>query len=120
MPETNPRKQLPSYVALAWPTLNAIRQAGGTATNTEIMEAVVRDLELTEQQQALLCGYGSRTLLDYRLAWARTMLKNMGAIVNDGPCLWSITDAGRQTTADDVQQTARQMLDKLVHRAERR
>ncbi|HEY5988204.1 MAG TPA: hypothetical protein VIV12_17790, partial [Streptosporangiaceae bacterium] len=50
----------------------------------------------------------------YRLAWARTLLKNMGAIVNDGPCQWSITASGRQMTSDDIQQFAKEMLDKLA------
>jgi restriction system protein len=78
------------------------------------MDAVAEDLKLTEEQQALLLGRGSRTLLDYRLAWARTFLRNMGAIQNDAPCQWSITNSGRDTTNGDVQQYARAMLDKLV------
>lgn len=114
MPAVNPRKQLPSHVAMAWPTLCAIKRAGGSASNAEIIEAVAADLKLTEEQRSLLCGRGSRTLLDYRLAWARTFLKNMGAIKNDAPCRWSITDSGRETTSEDVQQYAKAMLDKLV------
>lgn len=114
MSANNPRKQLPSHVAMAWPTLCAIKRAGGSASNAEIMEAVAADLELTEEQQALLCGRGSRTLLDYRLAWARTFLRNMGAVANDAPCQWSITDSGRETSSEDIQQFARKMLDKLV------
>lgn len=108
------RKQLPSHVAMAWPTLCAIKRAGGSASNTEIMEEVAADLHLTEEQQALLCGRGSRTLLDYRLAWARTFLKHMGAIVNDAPCQWSITESGREATSEDIQHVARTMLAKLV------
>jgi restriction system protein len=111
---SNPRKQLPSHVAMAWPTLCAIKQAGGSASNTEIMAAVAAELKLTDEQQALLCGRGSRTLLDYRLAWSRTFLRIMGAITNDAPCQWSITDSGRRTTIEDIQQFARKMLDKLA------
>lgn len=99
---------------MAWPTLCAIKRAGGSASNAEIMDAVAIDLKLSEEQRGLLCGHGSRTLLDYRLAWARTLLKNMGAITNDAPRQWSITDSGRETTSEDVQQVARAMLDKLV------
>jgi restriction system protein len=114
VPAMNLRKQLPSHVAMAWPTLCAIKRAGGSASNAEIMDAVAVDLRLTEEQRGLLCGRGSRTLLDYRLAWARTFLRTMGAIQNDAPCQWSITDRGRETTSEDVQQYAKAMLDKLV------
>jgi restriction system protein len=114
VPVGNPRKQLPSHVAMAWPTLSAIKRAGGSASNAEIMDAVAADLKLTEEQRGLLCGRGSRTLLDYRLAWARTFLKGMGAITNDAPCQWSITDSGRKTTSEDVRRHAKAMLNRLV------
>lgn len=99
---------------MAWPTLSAIRRAGGSASNAEIMEAVSVDLKLTEEQRGLRFGHGSRTLLDYRLAWARTFLKNMGAIVNEAPCQWTVTESGRETTGEDIQQFAKGMLDKLA------
>ena len=106
--------KLPSHAAMAWPTLIAIRRAGGSATNSEIMEAVANDLELNEQQRTLTrTPKSARKLLDYRLAWSRTLLKNMGAITNDAPCHWSITDIGRRTTYDDVQQFIKLMLDRL-------
>jgi restriction system protein len=104
---------------MAWPTLCAIKRAGGSASNSEIMDAVAVDLKLTEEQRSLLFGRGSRTLLDYRLAWARTFLRTMGAIKNDAPCQWSITDSGRETTSEDVQQYAKAMLDKLVDKNRR-
>jgi restriction system protein len=99
---------------MAWSILCAIKRAGGSASNAEIMEAVAADLELTDEQRALLCGHGSRTLLDYRLAWARTFLKNMGAISSDALCQWSVTPSGEQTTPEDIQQVARKALDRLV------
>ena len=114
MRESGPRIRLPSHAAMAWPTLTAIKMAGGSATNAEIMEAVAHDLKLSDQQRALLrTPRGSRTLLDYRLAWSRTLLKNMGAIINDAPCHWSITDIGRKTTSEDIQHFTDKMLDKL-------
>jgi restriction system protein len=99
---------------MAWPTLSAIKRAGGSASNAEIMDAVAADLKLTEEQRGLLCGRGSRTLLDYRLAWARTFLRTMGAITNVAPCQWSITESGREATSEDIQQYAKAMLDRLV------
>jgi len=106
--------RLPSHAAMAWPALVAIKRAGGSATNSQIMKAVADDLQLSDRQRAITrTRKGSRTLLDYRLAWSRTLLKNMGAIVNDAPCLWSITDIGFRTTQDDVQRFIKEMLDRL-------
>jgi restriction system protein len=105
---------VPSHVAMAWPTLCAIKRAGGSASNAEIMDAVAQDLKLTGEQRDLPCGRGSRTLLDYRLAWARTFLRTMGSITNVAPCQWSITERGLKTTSEDVQQHAKAMLDRLV------
>jgi restriction system protein len=77
------------------------------------MTAVASDLELTEDQMAVLCGHGSRTLLDYRLAWARTLLRSMGAIVNDAPGHWLITRAGMEVTRDDMQVVIKEHFDNL-------
>jgi restriction system protein len=103
--------RLPSHVAMAWPTLVAIRNAGGSATNSEIVEAVATDLKLSAEQRAMRrTSKSSQKLLDYRLAWSRTLLKNMGAIRNDAPRHWSLTDTGRSTTYDDIQRFAKSML----------
>ena len=109
------RKLIPSQTALVWPTLYAIKRAGGTATNSEIMDAVAADLELTEEQMAVLCGHGSRTLLNYRLAWARTLLKSVGVIANDAPCQWSITQAGLEATHEDIQVFVKKHFARLAH-----
>ena len=107
--------KLPSQVAMAWPTLIAIKRAGGSATNSEIMEAVASDLGLSEQQRAITrTPRSTRTLLDYRLAWTRTLLKNMGAIINDAPAHWSITDIGRHVTPDDIGLFVKGRFDKLA------
>jgi restriction system protein len=78
------------------------------------MNAVAADLELSEEQMAVLCGHGSRTLLDYRLAWARTLLRSSGVIANDAPCQWSITQAGLEATNEDIQAVVKRHFAKLV------
>jgi restriction system protein len=111
---SNPDK-VPSQIAMAWPTLIAIKHAGGSATNSEIVEAVARDLGLSKQQRAITrTPTTTRTLLDYRLAWTRTLLKKMGAIVNDAPAHWSITDIGRQTTPEDIRLFVKARWDELA------
>jgi hypothetical protein len=84
----------PAY-ALAWPTIQALRDLGGSARIGEITPAVADLLGLNEEQQAVPHAGGSRTELEYRLAWARTMLKNMGALENSARGVWSLTELGR-------------------------
>jgi restriction system protein len=103
---------------MAWPTLTAIIRAGGSATNAEIIAAVADDLHLSEVQRALLLKpRGSRTLLDYRLAWSRTLLHNMGAITNDGLCHWSVTEVGYKTTLEDIESFTKAMYETLGERS---
>jgi restriction endonuclease Mrr len=114
VPVKDSRKLIPSQTALVWPALSAIKRAGGTATNAEILNAVAADLELSEEQMAVLCGHGSRTLLDYRLAWTRTMLRSIGVITNDAPCQWSVTQAGLEATYEDIQAVVNKHFAKLA------
>ena len=70
-------------------TINAIRALGGSGNIDEIVEKVVELEGFTEEQQAVLHGDGPRSQIEYRLAWARTYLKNMGcwttALAGSGP-----------------------------------
>jgi hypothetical protein len=103
---------------MAWPTLTVIIRAGGSATNAEIVAAVADDLHLSEGQRTLLRKpRGSRTLLDYRLAWSRTLLHNMGAITNYGLCHWSVTDVGYRTTPEDIDRFTNAMYKTLGERS---
>ncbi len=63
----------------------------------------------TEEQQAVLHGDGPLTKLEYRLAWARSHLKGVGALNNSERGVWSTTEAGRvgQDADDGLQYPAR-------------
>jgi restriction system protein len=105
--------RLPSHVTMAWPALCAIKRAGGSASNEEIMEAVAKELDLDDRQRSLRLARGSRNVLGYRLAWTRTFLKNMGAITNDGRGRWSVTEIGRHVTPSDIQIVSKKQLTRL-------
>jgi restriction system protein len=71
---------LPTYRDLLWPTLRAVREMGDSGTIEEIVEKVVGREGFTEEQQAVPHGDGPQTQIEYRLAWARSYLKGMGAL----------------------------------------
>jgi restriction system protein len=104
-PQPNPPAssvQLPTWKDLLWPTLEAIKELGGSGTIQEIEAKVAPLLQLTEDRQAVLHKDGPDTEVNYRLAWARTYLKGVGALTNSSRGVWAITDLGHQMTEADM------------------
>lgn len=58
-------------------------------SNTDIERLVIDDLKLDSKIVSLIRS-GSRTELQYRLAWARTKLKSKGLIVKVESQKWSV------------------------------
>jgi restriction system protein len=85
------------------PLLHALRQLGGSGTNEEIYAKAVEITGLSDDLLSQLHDpeKGSQTELSYRLAWARTYLKKYGLLDNSARAVWSLTEAGRNTTQVD-------------------
>ena len=96
-----PGKTMPSYADLWWPTLEVLRNRGGSASIRELSEHVAGYLELPDDVVDTPHGDGPQTELDYRLAWARTYLKKAGAINNTSRGVWTITPAGREVASEE-------------------
>ena len=73
---------IPPAHSFAWTIVQALRNLGGSGRIEEINEECVRLLGLTEEQQSVPHSRGSRSEVEYRLAWARTLAKALGLIVN--------------------------------------
>lgn len=86
---------VPSVSQLYVPTLKALDALGGSGTVTEIEEKVIEIEAFSEDIQAVPHTQGTRTKLEYRLAWARTHLKIGGALVNSERGVWALNDLGR-------------------------
>jgi restriction system protein len=93
---------IPSYYDLLWPTLQTVREIGDSGTIEEIVEKVTELEGFTEAQQSVVHGDGPSSEIEYRLAWARTYLKGMGALINSARGVWSTTELGRTMTADQI------------------
>lgn len=81
---------------MLWPTLRAVAALGGSGRISEIDEAAMAEGGFTEEQQSVIHGAGPRTELEYRMAWARTHLKLIGALENSSRGVWSLTERGRE------------------------
>lgn len=86
--------RIPDQFELMWPTLEALKARGGSATIGEIVEQVVEDLAISEDLQTLKRRPGdSMSQIEYLLAWSRNGLKQIGVIENSARGVWSLTDA---------------------------
>ena len=60
--------------------------------------------ELTEDVMSVLHKDGPRTEYEYRMAWARTYLKQAGYCDNPRKGLWINTSKGNQAESIDIQE----------------
>lgn len=90
---TKKKTKSPSKEELIEPTFTALVALGGSATNSEIRDQVIKAEKLSDAfVDELHKGKASqRTELEYRLAWARTYLRAYGAIKNSKRGVWMIT-----------------------------
>ncbi len=91
------------------PTLQALHELGGSASNNEIHDKAVVILGLTDQQIAIphKTGQSSPTKIVYDLAWARTWLKRYGLLENSSRGVWALTGRGQATTEVDPKEVDR-------------
>lgn len=83
----------PTQLELVEPTFSALVELGGSATISEIYERVIAMLNLPDSviDEPHKGNASQQTELEYQLAWARTRLKNYGAISNSKRGVWMIT-----------------------------
>jgi len=75
------------------PTLKALDELGGSGSNEEIYKRVITITHLTTDVIEIMHNF-TMTEVEYRLFWARTYLKNYGAIENSKHKVWSLTAKG--------------------------
>ena len=93
--------EMPTYADLLWPTLEVLKNIGGSASIQELLEHVTRDLALPDDVSDIPHGDGPQTEVGYRLAWARTNLKWVGAVDNTARGVWTITPDGRAIPSEE-------------------
>lgn len=100
---------VPSYDAYMWPIVERLRARGRSMTNEEMLDDVSAHMGLSEEIRAVPHGATGQTEVEYRMAWARTYLKKMGALENSGWGVWSLTPKGAAMTEADVRAGPRQV-----------
>src|ERR1039458_808840 len=106
-------QKIPPYHELMWPALTALKELGGSATVKEMYERVVEDEHFSEEQQAVSTKDGRMSEIEYRLHWARTHLKGIGAITNSVRGVWTMTDKGKTITVEQMRADTKAYRDEL-------
>lgn len=98
----------PTHLDLLAPTLRALEALGGSANTTEITDKVIEKENISEEIQNLPQQGDSRSLLEYRLAWARTYLKKyLNALENSSRGVWSLTSDSRSLDFSNAEEIIR-------------
>lgn len=100
---------LPTYETMMNPTLQALRELGGSTTIEELYNKVVEIMALKDEQLEVLHNpeRGSQTEVEYRLAWTRSYLKRFGLLENSTRGVWALTNKGQQTKKVDPKTVSR-------------
>lgn len=93
---------VPSYDAYMWPIVERLKARGGSMTNNEMLDDVSAFMGLPEDVRAAPHGATGYTEVEYRMGWARTYLKKMGALENSSWGVWSLTPKGAALSEAEV------------------
>ena len=80
------------------PILQALRNLDGSGTNKEISSEVIKVMNLTDEQRAVLKD---------RISWVKANLKRAGLLENPRRAVWALTEEGRNTAEVDPRKLAR-------------
>lgn len=96
----NTKKLCPNYPHFFKPSLQALDELDGSGTNKEIYDKII---SIEKLPTAVIEEMHTDTMseLEYRLMWARTYLKNYGAILNSKQGVWALTAKGKELLKND-------------------
>jgi len=94
--------QLPKYHQLMWPTLEAIRELGGEAERRRIIEKVIERGGFTPQQITRTYPNKDKSILEDRIGWALSYLKQIGLLVQPAKSIYRLTEEGRVVNEREV------------------
>ncbi len=96
-------KKLPSRNELKKPTIEVIKELGGSANTDEIYEKIVEKFKLSDSLIEVRNGKTGQSELQYNLAWVRTILKNQGILSKVGKGIWVLGEnkLAKQSIAEE-------------------
>lgn len=99
--------RMPNQLELMRPTVEALRELGGSGSILEITEVVIKRMNVPDDVAQELQGSGPQTKLEHRLGWARTRLKHAGLVDNSSRGVWTLTPKGARLDSNDPEAVSR-------------
>ena len=96
------KHDLPSFDEYFPPTVQAMRERGGSATIEELEDDVARLMGLSDEVLTVPHKDSARSQFQYELAWVRTYLKKAGFAENSERGVWSLTDAAEKLSPSEL------------------
>lgn len=93
------------------PTLQALRELGGSASIEEIEEKLIERFGFTQDQLDATYEVSGDNIITDKMSWARSYLKFPEYVSNDTKGVWVLTEAGR-VAADQPFATVREAIRK--------
>lgn len=98
---------IPTHDSMMNPLLKAIKKLGGSGTNEEINNKTIELLNLPNKVLEIPHGKGSKSEIEYRLAWTRTYLKKYGLLENSSRGVWAIINDKIDNTEVDPKEVVK-------------
>ncbi len=93
---------LPTYDQLIIPTVQGLRELGGSAGIEELGEKIGQLMKLSEEKMAYRREGAGMNEVPYRAAWARTYLKRDGVLERTARGVWALTPKGRDISDKEL------------------
>lgn len=85
---------LPTYDELMFPTIEALKEEGGSSRRQEVVLAVAIRLDLTDEHLDMRYESSGEPIFADRISWALSYLKSGGATDNSKRGVWALTELG--------------------------
>lgn len=108
---------VPTVTDLYVPVIKALVTLEGSGNIEEINEKVYEILKLPDNILDIMHD-NSRTKIEYRLAWARSILKMQGILENSARSVWALKNPNinlKDINPEQIERTRRQQIDKKLN-----
>ena len=95
------KSELPSYIDLMFPVLEALAEADYSARREEIVESVSNRQGFSNAQLEQRYEHSGVPIIRYRIGWALNYLEKIDAVENSSQGVWSITESGENIDSEE-------------------
>lgn len=108
------KENVPKVQEIIAPTVQALRNLGGSGTLHEINDEIASLMGLSEAVQQVSMGDTHDAWFGYRCRWARTYLKWMEFVENSQRGVWALTKAGANASDAEISSVWREAKKRSV------